>query len=138
MKYVIIPYLNNLDNRCMHAYHNYFTVYDILTTVKPLLHHHVLSNKGCVRYSHIREILDNVSYPEIFLPFSNAKEKKRKSYFGVLSTICLCRCRSCCGCSCGCHVLSAQHCSNNNITYRSTVLVYVYSFSYITSGTLQE
>uniref|UniRef100_R7WAX4 DNA-directed RNA polymerase n=1 Tax=Aegilops tauschii TaxID=37682 RepID=R7WAX4_AEGTA len=46
--------------------------------------------------SNLREILDNVSYPEIFLSFPNAKENKRieskeKSYFGVLSTICLCR-----------------------------------------------
>lgn len=45
--------------------------------------------------SNLREILDNVPYPDIFLSFTDAKEKKRieskKSYFGVLSTICLCK-----------------------------------------------
>ncbi|KAL2894152.1 DNA-directed RNA polymerase subunit beta [Bienertia sinuspersici] len=44
--------------------------------------------------SNLREILDNVCYPEIFLSFLNDKEKKnwvkRKCHFGVLSTICLC------------------------------------------------
>lgn len=44
----------------------------------------------------LREILENVCYPEIFLSFLTDKEKKknwvkRKCYFGVLSTIFLCR-----------------------------------------------
>ena len=44
----------------------------------------------------LREILDNVCYPEILLSFLNDKEKKKdwvkgKCHFGVLSTICLCR-----------------------------------------------
>ncbi|GJW90538.1 RNA polymerase beta subunit [Tanacetum coccineum] len=44
----------------------------------------------------IREILENVCYPELFLSFLNDKKNrvKRKCYFGVLSTICLCRGRS--------------------------------------------
>lgn len=45
----------------------------------------------------IREILENVCYPELFLSFLNDKKKnrvKRKCYFGILSTICLCRGRS--------------------------------------------
>ena len=49
--------------------------------------------------SNLREILENVCYPEILLSFLNDKEKKknwvkRKCHFGVLSTICLCRRRS--------------------------------------------
>lgn len=48
--------------------------------------------------SNLREILENVCYPEIFLSFLNDKEKKnwikRKCHFGVLSTIFLCRRRS--------------------------------------------
>ena len=45
----------------------------------------------------LREILENVCYPKIFLSFLNDKEKKkknwvkRKCHFGVLATICLCR-----------------------------------------------
>ncbi|XVE62077.1 hypothetical protein DITRI_Ditri06bG0090300 [Diplodiscus trichospermus] len=45
--------------------------------------------------SNLREILENVCYPEIFLSFLTDKEKKnwvkRKCHFGVLSTIFLCR-----------------------------------------------
>ncbi|WOH15501.1 hypothetical protein DCAR_0935042 [Daucus carota subsp. sativus] len=45
--------------------------------------------------SNLREILENVCYPEIFLSFLTDKEKKnrvkRKCHFGVLPTICLCR-----------------------------------------------
>ncbi|KAK8294872.1 hypothetical protein V6Z12_D05G027500, partial [Gossypium hirsutum] len=45
--------------------------------------------------SNLREILENVCYPEIFLSFLTDKEKKnwvkRKYHFGVLSTIFLCR-----------------------------------------------